>query len=288
MTRHVTVGARVSALYVHPLKSAAGIRVDEITLDERGAAGDRRWILADAHGGMITARETHQLVLIQPSFLSNDRDGGIRLTAPGLAPLDVPIEVVNRTAPTHLVRVWGDDVMTHDAGDDAAAWCSAAAGRPCRLRRLADQDRRPLASRFAGSINANARYVAMSDGAPLLMLGTASIDALDARLLECGQAQVMDPRRFRANVLLSGTSAHDEDTWRDIRIGEVSLSVGSACLRCVLTTVDPDSAESGHEPLRTFAEYRRTDGGVVFGMNTTHQHAGVIRVGDEVQVLSLR
>ena len=55
--------ARVAALYVHPLKSAAGIRVDELRLDERGAVGDRRWVLVDPHGDMITARETHCLLL---------------------------------------------------------------------------------------------------------------------------------------------------------------------------------------------------------------------------------
>ncbi len=288
MTVAATGTACVAALYVHPLKSAAGIGVSEITLDERGAVGDRRWVLADAHGEMITARETHRLVLLRPSFLSDDRNGGIRLTAPGRSPLDVPIEAVDRAAPTHLVRVWDDAVVAHDAGDIAAAWCTAAVGRACRLLRLADADRRPLASRFAGSIDPRSRYVAMSDGAPLLLLGMASIDALNARLLDSGHAEVMDPRRFRANVLVTSSSAHDEDTWRDIRIGRVAFSVGSACTRCVLTTVDPDSAERGHEPLRTFAQYRRADGGVIFGMNTTHRDVGVIRVGDEVQVVSFR
>ena len=198
------------------------------------------------------------------------------------------MDLVSRSAPTVRVTVWDDEVVAHDAGDAVAEWCTAAVGRACRLLRLADSDRRPLAPRFAGSIDPTSRYVAMSDGAPLLLLGMASIDALDARLFDQGQSVRMDRRRFRANVLLTGTSAHDEDTWRDIRIGGVSLSVGSACPRCVLTTVDPDSAESGQEPLRTFAEYRRADGGVVFGMNTTHREPGVIRVGDEVQVLSLR
>ena len=288
MTSPVKAGTRVTALYLHPLKSAAGVQVQEITLDERGAVGDRRWILADAHGEMITARDAHRLVLIRPSFLTGDRDGGIRLSAPECEPIDVPLDVVDRAAPTRVVRVWGDEVMTHDAGHAAAIWCTAAAGRPCRLMRLADTDRRPLAPRFAGSIDPQSRYVAMSDGAPLLLLGMASIDALDGRLFGNGHAQRMDPRRFRANVLLSGTAAHEEDTWRDIHIGDVSLSVGSACTRCVLTTVDPDSAERGPEPLRTFSQYRRADGGVIFGMNTTHRNAGVIRVGDEVQVLSLR
>jgi uncharacterized protein YcbX len=280
--------ARVAALFVHPLKSAAGIRVDEIRLDARGAVGDRRWILGDGNGAMITAREAHRLVLIRPSFLSDDRNGGIRLTASGLPPLDVPMTSVNEGAPLRTVRVWDDEVVAHDAGDLAAAWCSAAVGRACRLFRLADTDRRPLAPRFAGSIDPQSRYVAMTDGAPLLLLGMASIEALNARLLARGAGEVMDERRFRANVLITGTWPHEEDTWRDLRIGDVALSLGSACPRCVLTTVDPDSADSGLEPLHTFAQYRRADGDVIFGMNTTHREPGVIRVGEAVQVISLR
>ncbi len=283
----VAVG-QVAALYIHPLKSAAGIRVNEITLDERGAVGDRRWLLVDALGAQITARETHRLVLVRPEFLDSDRESGMQLHAPGLAPFSIATRDIDRTAPTRFVRVWDDDVAAHDCGDAAAAWCSLAVGRDCRLVRLADQDRRALAPRFAGNIDAAGRYVAMSDGAPLLLLGLASVDALNARLAEQGHDESMDPRRFRANVLLTGMEAHAEDTWRDIIIGKVPMSLGSACVRCVLTTVNPDTAESGHEPLRTFAQYRRADGGVIFGMNTTHAAPGVVRVGDVVRVVRLR
>jgi uncharacterized protein YcbX len=280
--------ARVAALTVYPLKSAAGIRVPFLSLDARGAVGDRRWVLVDHTGTMVTARDTHRVVLIQPEFLSADWHAGLRLTAPDLPPLEVPLHAVKLDGPVTRVRVWDDDVTAHDAGDAAAAWCSEAAGRPCRLLRLADHDRRPLAPRFAGTIDVASRVVAITDGAPLLLLGLASVDALNARLRERGHATLMDPRRFRANMLLTGTAPHEEDRWRDIQIGAVALSVGSACTRCVFTTVDPDTAARGPEPLRTFAEYRRTEDGVTFGMNTTHRHVGVIEVGDPVQVVSWR
>jgi uncharacterized protein YcbX len=98
----------------------------------------------------------------------------------------------------------------------------------------------------------------------------------------------MDRRRFRANIWLDGIDAHEEDRWRTVRVGNVALWLGTPCPRCVLTTVDPDTQEQGVEPMRTLSTYRRQDGGVVFGVNTTHANTGVIRVGDTVVVQQRR
>jgi uncharacterized protein YcbX len=54
----------------------------------------------------------------------------------------------------------------------------------------------------------------------------------------------------------------------------------------VFTTVDPDSAATGVEPLRTLAGYRTAGGAVMFGMNATHAAPGVIRMGDAVRVVA--
>jgi uncharacterized protein YcbX len=275
-------GARVSALWVYPLKSAAGIAVDTLVLDALGAAGDRRWMLVDAQGEAVTARTHPSLVRIQPAFASADRDGPLVLAAPGMAPLLVPMP---EAGPERAVRVWDDAVPVHDAGDGAAAWCSAAVGAPVRLVRLADVAERPLRAKYAGPVAWEGRRVALSDGAPLLLLGEASVAALQARLAAAGRpAAEGQPRRFRANILVAGTAPHEEDQWRAVQVGAVRLGVGSACPRCVLTTVDPDSAAKGVEPLRTLAGYRTQAGAVMFGMNATHAAPGVIRRGDAVRV----
>ncbi|GAB1344919.1 MOSC domain-containing protein [Gemmatimonas sp.] len=277
---------RVAALTVYPLKSAAGIAVDSLPLDSRGASGDRRWLLVNGEGHAITARECHALLHIVPRFATADRNGALLLDAPRHSTLVAVVP--DADAAVRRVTVWDDDVEALDAGDEAADWCSTVAGRACRLVRLADLATRPLKRKYAGPLTHEDRQVAFTDGAPLLVLGLPSIDALNTRLLEQGAADVLDPRRFRANVWLNGLTPHEEDSWTRVQIGNVTLGMGSLCTRCVLTTVNPDSLEQGMEPLRTFAQYRRADDGVVFGVNATHAAPGTIHVGDRVVVHARR
>ncbi|MBL0939596.1 MAG: MOSC domain-containing protein [Gemmatimonadaceae bacterium] len=276
----------VGGLTIYPLKSAAGIPVDELTLDDRGAIGDRRWLLVDPAGDAITARETHALLHVQPRFASANRDGSLMLDAPNHPTCVVPVP--DASAEERTVVIWKDAVSALDAGDDVAEWCSDAIGRACRLVRLDDSAARPLKHKYAGPLAADGRRVAFSDGAPLMLLGHGSIAALNARLALRGHTESMDYRRFRANVWLDATGPHEEDTWRRVRIGSVELGMGSLCVRCVLTTVHPDTLARGVEPLRSFGEYRRVADGVAFGVNATHAAPGSMRVGDTVHVVEAR
>jgi uncharacterized protein YcbX len=92
--------------------------------------------------------------------------------------------------------------------------------------------------------------------------------------------------RFRPNIVIRGADTpYAEDTWRQIRIGDVHFSVVKACARCVTTTTDQATGARGSEPLVTLAAYRRVSRGVLFGQNLIHAAPGRIKVGDPVQVL---
>ncbi len=288
----VATRARVAALFVHPIKSAAVVEVDAMALDDRGAVGDRRWLVIDDTGLQITARETPRMALVRPTFVAADpscatrrnTDGALWLDAPRLTRLrlDVPVNTA-----TTMVQVWKDTMAAHDAGDQAAAWMSEAIQRSCRVVRLSETAQRPLAAKYAGPLSYAGRRVAFSDGAPLLVLGQGSLDALNARLLERG-GEALPVARFRPNILFADCAPHEEDTWLSVRIGDVDVGMGSPCERCVMTTVDTHTAEKGLEPLRTLATYRRHGGHVMFGMNATHAAPGVVSVGDAVVVAALR
>ncbi len=91
--------------------------------------------------------------------------------------------------------------------------------------------------------------------------------------------------RFRPNLVVSGTAPFAEDTWRRIRIGAIVFDVVKPCARCVITTVDPETAATGKEPLRTLATYRNVGGEVMFGQNLVHHGTGWLTTGDTVEVL---
>jgi uncharacterized protein len=277
---------RVASLTIYPLKSGAGVEVTTLELDALGAIGDRRWLLVDEDGAQITARTAHALLRIQPVVDLADRDGDLKLTAVGYRALTVPVPAPDAERVT--VQVWDDRLTALLASAEASAWCSEVIGRSCRLVRHGAVSHRPLQPKYTGGLSPAGRAVTFTDGAPLLLLGLSSIAALDARLLEQGASEPVDRRRFRANIWLDGTAPHAEDAWRSVRIGGVALGLGTLCPRCVLTTVDPDTFEQGVEPLRTLASYRRQDGGVVFGVNTTHASPGVLRCGETVTVTSWR
>ena len=67
-----------------------------------------------------------------------------------------------------------------------------------------------------------------------------------------------------------------------MRVGEVFFHVVKPCARCVVTTIDQQTATQGKEPLQTLGAFRRRDGQVYFGMNVIPDKPGVVRVGDGV------
>ncbi len=280
----------VQALFVHPLKGARPVAVPIMRLDKLGALGDRRWMLVDENDVAITPRDVARLAQLVAT-LPTRGDGAILADSPltlnmtGLPPLVV--SHVSHDAPHRTVRCWDDTLEMADAGDAAAQWCSSAIGMVCRLMHMSTRSHRSLAARFAGSVPHAERGVTVTDGAPLLVLGAASVDALNARLRASGET-VVGSDRFRANIVLNTQAPHIEDEWSDLMIGNVATALGSPCSRCVVPNIDPATLTQSTEPLRTLATYRRADDGkVMFGMNATHATPGVIRIGDRVTTVDV-
>lgn len=277
------MSARVAALFIYPLKSAAAIAVTEMQFDEIGATNDRRWMLVDSQGTALTQRDAPALSRVTAT--PGQHAYTLLLHAPGMQPVLATVS----SESTHVqVNIWGDVVDAMDAGDEAASWCATVAGIPCRLVRIDPHAVRPLAPKYAGPIESTNRHVAFPDGSPALLLSNASISALNARLIQAGELAV-GVERFRPNILLEGVEPHAEDSWSDIQIGSMQFGVGSTCPRCVMTTVDQAMGKrTGAEPLRLLSTYRREDGGVMFGVNATHAVAGRLRVGDVVRINAMK
>lgn len=267
---------RLSALYLHPLKSSASLPVASLDIEPRGPRFDRRWLVVDADGRFITARAVAELVLVRAEPLG----AGLRLSAPGMAPLDVAVP--STEAPRIPVTVWKDAIVAPRADPAADAWLSAVLQREVRLVHMDDAARRSVDPDYGR----DGDEVSFADGYPLLVISQAALDGLNGRLAEAGRPPVT-MTHFRPNLVVDGVDAHAEDGWRRVRIGGIDFDAVKPCTRCVFTTVDPvlGRRRDDGEPLNILKDYRRTPAGITFGMNLIARGTGALHVGDAVEVV---
>lgn len=266
----------VSELYLYPIKSARGIALPRAELDERGLRHDRRWMLVNPDGVFISQREAHRMALIDVALLAD----GLLISAPAMASLRIPLVAEGTTMPA---RIWRDVVAAVPVDRAADEWFSTFLDRSCRLVFMPPATQRVVDRTYV----AEARMVGFADAFPLLIIGQGSLDLLNERLHARGE-QPVPMRRFRPNLVIAGTRAHEEDEWLHVRAGAVDVDVVKPCARCVITTVDVETAEAGAEPLRTLSTYRKQGSKVLFGQNAAHRHSGAIAVGDAVTVIRQR
>ena len=268
------MSAFVSELWIHPIKSCRGISVQSARVVRRGFEHDRRYMLVDEEGVFITQREEHRLALVGVSLGS----GELHLAAPGQAELSIPAAAEDGARVR--VRVWHSECIAV-VEPQGSQWFSRFLDRPCRLVYMPDDSERAVSPKRARPGD----LVGFQDGYPFLMISEASLADLSAR---AGTSLTMS--RFRPNIVIAGVAPYAEYSLAFFRIGEVSFRNAKPCARCVITTIDPQTAEAGKEPLTTLAGYRKTDDGVVFGVNLIHSGVGSVEVGgsldpDESRIL---
>jgi uncharacterized protein YcbX len=265
--------ARVSRLFVYPIKSCRGIEVERVELGPRGFAADRRFMLVDANGHFLSQRRHPQMALIATAFTAD----GFSVSTPGQAPLALPAALDANRHATCTVRVWDDTVEALLAGPEINIWFSEVLGFACGLVYLAGHQHRPVSNAAAGFDD----EVSFADGAPVLLISEASLDELNRRL----KAPV-GMERFRPNLVVTAARPHAEDDWRRLAVGGARFDVAWPCSRCVLTTVDPATGvkDPANEPMRTLLQYRRRDRSVYFGQNLIPRGLGTIAVGDACAV----
>ncbi len=236
---------------------------------------DRRWMIVDEAGRFLTGRQLPAMVLIQ-AFPTED---GLTLSAPGMAKRQVQKPSSNALRIT--VKVWDDTVDALLADSMTNECLSHYLAREVRLVYMDGRSERNVEIDEPNSKLTQA--VSFADGYPLLLISEASLTHLNAKL-----ATPISMLHFRPNLVVSATQAHAEDDWKSIRIGAVEFDLIKTCTRCVFTTVDPATGvkDASGEPLRTLKEYRRSEAGIIFGMNLVSKNQGVIKLGDELVVIS--
>lgn len=282
------VQGTIERLFIYPVKSCAGVELTEALLTETGFDLDRSWMVVDDGGVFVTQRDRPRMALIRPQLKGEE----IVLRAPGMLALHLRADVVEAAT---QVRIWDDALPAYDMGDVAAQWFSdflapdrpaGAPPRPLRLVRFDPEQRRLASRKWTGEVEAQNQF---SDGFPLLVTSTASLDGLNRRL----QAKGLEPvtmERFRPNIVLAGIEEHDEDRLDTLHIttteGPVLLRPVKPCARCPIPNIDPLTAARSTDVgdmLQTYRLDPRVDG-VTFGMNaiTVEGMDRVLRVGQPV------
>jgi uncharacterized protein YcbX len=275
--------AILTHLLLYPIKSCAGIAVRSAVVNESGLSAlgvhDREWMLVTADGQFLTQREHPRMALIRPL-----PDGGrLRVHAPGMDDLALAL-AWDEAAATRTVRIWDDKVDAADCGDAAAAWFSAALATPCRLVRFHRDVVRPTSTKWTDGVQARTRF---ADGYPLLLIGQASLDDLNARLVAAGRhALPMD--RFRPNLVVDGLDACEEDFLATLTVGGVEIRPVKPCARCPIPSIDQATGVPGPDPLDILQTYRanpRMEGAVCLGMNciVTAGAGSELHLGQEME-----
>ncbi|HET8705911.1 MAG TPA: MOSC domain-containing protein [Pseudomonadales bacterium] len=262
---------RLAALYVYPIKSMRGVAVPSARLDRWGLQHDRRYMLVDANGRFLTQRLHPRMALIQPHPMEN----GWMLNAPGMPSLRLPLHPEGQPC---RVTVWDDecDALVLDA--TYAAWFSQFLAVPSRLVYFPDSAQRQVDLSYASP----GTQTSFSDGFPLLLANRASLDALNKAM-----PQPVEMLRFRPNLVVSGAVEFDEDNWQQIKVGDVMIDVVKPCSRCVIPSIDFETGQRGQQPILDVLKQqrRKPDGKVYFGQNLIHREEGVLRVGDQVELI---
>jgi uncharacterized protein YcbX len=258
----------LTALHVYPIKSAAALSPSEWELDGFGLEHDRRWMVVDTAGKMISQRTHPRLALVRPSV----GEGTLRIEAEGMPALELPLRPAPVISATSIV--WDDRCRTTWAGESAARWFSDFLDAECSLvymptetLRLANPDYAPAGTQ-----------VSFADAYPFLLLSEESLADLNGRMRE-----PLPMNRFRPNLVFRGGEAFEEDRLTAFDLGPLHFRAVKPCDRCVVTTTDQATGGRGVEPLRTLATYRKRDGQVYFGQYLVHSGRGRLRIGERLR-----
>lgn len=262
---------------IYPIKSTRGISLTHSSVAFAGLIGDRRYMLINNKGQFVTARKDYLLSIIQVEHHGNDK-----LTL-SYQDQQILIDPDTFTGKYEATVIWKTDVQGQVCGEQYDEWFSRILGKDVRLVYFGDKS-----SRFTS--RRPEQPVAFADGYPFLIASRASLQALAER---CPEEVQME--RFRPNIVIDGCDAFAEDTWAKFKIGDVVFETIKPCIRCIFTTLDPETAEKSPqgEPFKTLCQFRQLviDGkpsGPTFGMNLVALNEGEIKQGDTVEVLEYR
>lgn len=202
---------------------------------------------------------------------------------------------VDSRLPLIPVKIWKDKPLAHDYGQFLPASLHKYLGsdpsqNTLTLFRASESHSRQIFRNAPRKEDLGFQpNTAFADAYPIHLLSISSHRDVAAR---CAYAiPRLSIRRFRANIIIQGPGAFEEDHWKRISIGGTEIHASCRTVRCRLPNVDPASGDRHKaEPDRTLKSYRRIDDGdrtnACLGMQLVPaEEKFVMKVGDSVEVL---
>jgi hypothetical protein len=263
----VNVIGTVESLWRYPVKSMRGEELNELFAGYGGIYGDRLFAFesSSAREGLpfLTARDQHQMVLYRPRF-RDPKKAARPVNLDDATKLSPRVNPVSASAGDLMIDVEAPDGNTFAVNDSK------------------------LLEHLRASVDTNPELTlrrsdkAMTDCCPVSLIAVQTIRKIGE---EAGVT--IDKRRFRANVYLDlGTSddfAEDKFVGKSLRLGaKVVVHIVARDGRCVIITLDPDTAEKTPSILKAVAQNHEGMAGVYAAVLAQ----GMIRKGDAVELLN--
>lgn len=261
----------VTELNLYPIKSTQAYSVKQAFVLPQGLHFDREFMLTEVDGTFITARKEKVLYQIAAFPIST----GIILTFQGEQCVARYVDFTHQ----QQCEVWGSYFQSWIADESVNHWLSQIFQRPVQLRWLGEKSERKLPYFEANPLS-------FADSNPILLCNQKSL----AQVQEWSPISV-EMARFRANIVIDGERAFEEEQWQEIQIGEVYFEFVQHCTRCIMITRDPMTVELDQkaEPFRTLKKHHTNEKGQpIFGIHLVPRNSGIIRVGDKLSVISKR
>ena len=218
----------IRELWIYPVKSLGGVCLEQAAITSAGSlALDREWVVVGAERQKIWQGDIPRMTLVRVGLDAEV----LTLSLEGMPPF---VLARNHGGGAAGFTMYERDFTGIDAGDEAAAWLTAALGQPLRLVRIGD-----AAHRWDG-LN------------PIHVVSEASLAALNDALHAQGDEPVV-PMRFRPNVVLGSDGlppAWFEEANEILDFGDARIHLREPCVRCELPNISLIDAWRGRQPLK--------------------------------------
>ncbi|XP_033033839.1 molybdenum cofactor sulfurase isoform X2 [Trachypithecus francoisi] len=147
--------------------------------------------------------------------------------------------------------------------------------RLCLIQPFIDLQQRIMVIKAKDQLPGTMATLSLVNEAQYLLINTSSILELHQQLNtsdENGKQELFSVKdlslRFRANIIINGERAFEEEKWDEISIGSLHFQVLGPCHRCQMICIDQQTGQRNQHVFQKLSESRETK--VNFGMYLMH------------------